>query len=45
MIGNGINTYSLKNAMTVYKNGNTDLNGFVRIGEVSDGAPRIKTKR
>jgi hypothetical protein len=30
--------------MTVYKNGNTDISGFTRLGHVLEGAPRIKQK-
>jgi hypothetical protein len=31
--------------MTVYKNGNTDISGFTRLGTLSEGAPRIKHKK
>lgn len=44
MVGNG-DVGGSSNAMTVYKNGNTDLNGFVRIGKSSEDAPRIKTRK
>ncbi len=43
-IGNGISEATRHNAMVVYKNGNTDLNGFTRLGEESENAPRIKMK-
>lgn len=45
--GNGIggDPRRFHNAMVVYYNGNADLNGFVRLGEITDGAPRIKTKK
>lgn len=45
IIGNGTADASRHNAAVIYKNGNADLNGFVRIGEITDGAPRIKTKK
>jgi hypothetical protein len=41
--GNAINVRS--NALTIYKNGNADLNGYVRLGKTSDSAPRIKVKK
>jgi hypothetical protein len=41
-IGNGINLRS--NAMVIYKNANVDINGFTRLGKLSDGAPVIKMK-
>jgi hypothetical protein len=44
-VGNGTSPFNLSNAMTVYKNGNTDMNGFIRMGAAADGAPRIKTKK
>lgn len=44
-LGNGLNLANRHNAMVVYKNGNTDINGYVRLGESTDGAPRIKTKK
>lgn len=45
ILGNGTSHYARHNALVVYKNGNTDHNGFTRLGESSDGAPRIKTKK
>ncbi len=42
IIGNGTSSASRSNAVTVYKNGNTDLNGFTRLGSVGENAPRIK---
>jgi hypothetical protein len=45
IIGNGTTDASRHNAAVIYKNGNADLNGFVRIGEITEGAPRIKTKK
>ncbi len=44
-IRNGSSLASPSNAMTVYKNGNTDLNGFVSLGSLADNAPRIKVKK
>jgi hypothetical protein len=43
-IGNGVGQ-NRKNAMTVFLNGNTDHNGFTRLGESSNAAPRIKMKK
>lgn len=43
-IGNGMSTANRSNAITVYKNGNTDLNGFTRLGNATDAAPKIKMK-
>lgn len=45
ILGNGTSPSNRRNAMVVYKNGNADLNGFTRLGEITDGAPRIKTKK
>jgi hypothetical protein len=45
IIGNGSVNAARHNATVIYKNGNADLNGFVRLGEIIDGAPRIKTKK
>jgi hypothetical protein len=44
-IGNGSANLSRSNALLIYKNGNTDINGFTRLGESNSGAPRIKTKK
>ncbi|MBK9151784.1 MAG: hypothetical protein IPM26_12665 [Saprospiraceae bacterium] len=41
MVGNGSSSTQRSNAVTVYKNGNTDIKGFTRLG---DDAPRIQTK-
>lgn len=43
-VGNGT-AGALSNAVTVYKNGNTDMNGFVRLGNAAENAPRVKMKR
>lgn len=43
-IGNGSSYMDRTNAMVVYKNGNTDINGYTRLGEVAESAPRIKMK-
>jgi hypothetical protein len=42
-IGNGYSTFH--NATVIYKNGDADLNGYVRLGEITDGSPRIKVKK
>lgn len=44
-LGNGTSNAARSNALTVYKNGNTDLNGYVRLGKITDDAPRIKVKK
>lgn len=44
-IGNGDNPDFPHNAAVIYKNGDADINGYVRLGEVSDGSPRIKVKK
>jgi hypothetical protein len=31
--------------MTVYKNGNTDISGYTKLGKVSESAPSIKMKK
>ena len=33
------------NALVVYKNANTDIKGFTRLGNVAEAAPRIKMKK
>ena len=42
ILGNGSSTNSRSNALVVYKNGNTDINGYTQLGEV---APAIKIKK
>jgi hypothetical protein len=44
-IGNSSDGVTRSNAMVVYKNGNTDINGFTRLGKSTEGAPKIKTKK
>jgi hypothetical protein len=44
-IGNGASNAARSNAMVVYKNGNTDHNGYTRLGESANGAPAVKTKK
>lgn len=44
-IGNGTSDVSRSNAMTIYKNGNTDISGYTRLGTTTDNAPRIKMKK
>jgi hypothetical protein len=43
-VGNGTSTVR-SNAMTVYKNGNTDISGYTKLGKVSESAPSIKMKK
>ncbi len=45
IVGNGTGFSSRSNAVVVYKNGNADLNGYTRLGDIADGAPRIKVKK
>ena len=45
IIGNGTSDTDRKNAMTVYKNANTEISGYTRLGLASEGAPIIKTKK
>jgi hypothetical protein len=42
IVGNGFNPSARSNALLVYKNGNTDINGFTRLGQVAEAAPKIK---
>jgi len=44
ILGNGSSNAARSNALVVYKNGNTDINGFTRLGEVAEAAPKIKMK-
>jgi hypothetical protein len=44
-VGNGFTSTLRHNAAVIYKNGNADLNGYVRLGESTDGSPRIKIKK
>ncbi len=44
-IGNGATEGARSNALVVYKNANTDIKGFTRLGSVDEGAPRIKVKK
>jgi trimeric autotransporter adhesin len=45
ILGNGASHVSRSNAMVVYKNGNTDINGYTQLGNITDGAPAIKIKK
>jgi hypothetical protein len=45
IFGNGTADNSRHNATVIYKNGDADLNGYTRLGEITDGAPRIKVKK
>ena len=42
--GNGQSSSSRSNAMVIYKNANIDINGYTRLGKLSEGAPAIKMK-
>ncbi len=42
-VGNGY--LSKSNAMVIYKNANVDINGFTRLGKLSEAAPKIKMKK
>ncbi len=44
ILGNGTSNNARRNALVVYKNGNTDINGFTRLGEATEAAPKIKMK-
>ena len=44
-VGNGLSNSSRKNALTIFKNGNHDIQGYTRLGTAAEGAPRIKTKK
>ncbi len=43
-VGNGSGAGARQNAMTIYKNGNTDISGYTRLGTAAESAPRIKMK-
>lgn len=45
ILGNGLSNNSRSNALVVYQNGNTDINGYTRLGKATDNAPKIKTKK
>ena len=45
IIGNGQSRDSRRNAMVVYNSGNTEINGFTRLGKANEAAPAIKTKK
>jgi hypothetical protein len=42
--GNGRSSSNRSNAMVIYKNANVDINGYTRLGKLSEGAPVIKMK-
>lgn len=44
-IGNGMDANSRRNALVVYKNGNTDISGFAKLGTIAEAAPSIKMKK
>ncbi len=45
ILGNGNSVVARSNALVVYKNGNTDINGYTQLGKSSEGAPAIKQKK
>lgn len=44
ILGNGTADNARTNAVIVYKNGNTDINGYTQLGKTSEAAPSIKMK-
>ena len=44
ILGNGSSNTIRSNALVVFKNGNTDISGYTRLGTVAESAPRIKMK-
>lgn len=44
-IGNGTVFNNTSNALVVYKNANSDIKGFTRLGDSAQGTPRIKMKK
>ena len=44
-VGNGTSPVLASNALLVYKNANTDIKGFTRLGDSAQGTPRIKMKK
>ena len=45
IIGNGTAPANKSNAMVVFQNGNTDINGFTQLGKATENAPAIKMKK
>ena len=45
ILGNGTSDIARSNAFVVYKNGNTDINGYTQLGTISEAAPSIKMKK
>jgi autotransporter adhesin len=45
IIGNGTANNARSNALVVYKNGNTDINGYTQLGKPTEGSPGIKVKK
>jgi hypothetical protein len=43
-VGNGNDINNRSNALVVYKSGNTDHNGYTRLGKTTEAAPLIKMK-
>lgn len=44
-VGNGTSGSNRSNALVIYKNANTDISGYTRLGTVTEDAPRIKMKK
>lgn len=44
-VGNGTTGSNRSNAMVIYKNANTDISGYTRLGTITEDAPRIKIKK
>lgn len=45
ILGNGVSNAFRSNAFVVYKNGNTDINGYTQLGKATEFAPAIKMKK
>jgi hypothetical protein len=45
ILGNGTADNARANAMVVYKNGNTNINGYTQLGKTTEGSPAIKIKK
>ncbi len=44
IIGNGTSLTARSNAAVIYKNGDMSINGYTRLGKVSESAPSVKMK-
>ncbi len=45
IIGNGFSTTNRANALVVWKTGKTEINGYARLGKITEGSPVIKMKK